>query len=161
MPILEKEKVKIYRAGDAVTATVVNDTIYTAIDAREKVIVAVNKATNAEGHSLIAKSEAETSNANSQTALSRATSALENSETAKALSVNAESNANTAFITVRDLEERANRGEFRGEDGRDGAVASASGIFGFEIIDGHLILSYFGDEEPDAEIVNGELILSI
>lgn len=36
MPILDKDKIKVYRAGDAVTATVINDTIDTAIHAREQ-----------------------------------------------------------------------------------------------------------------------------
>lgn len=161
MPILDKDKIKVYRAGDAVTATVINDTIDTAIHAREQSGTTAIKASEAVIRSSEAKSIAEGANAKSGDALAKSAVALENSEKAEMLSATAESKASIAVATVRELEERANSGAFDGKDGRDGSVASAEGMFGFEILNGHLMLSYYGDTEPDVAIVNGELILNL
>lgn len=161
MPVLDKDKVKVYRPGDAVTATVINDTIDTAIDARERAEDAVTKSDKAEIRSLEAMDKATSADTKANNALSVSNEALTNSNTAKELSVSADSKSATAIATVRSLEERANNGEFNGKDGRDGSIASAEGMFGFEILDGHLILSYYGDVEPDISIVNGDLILNI
>lgn len=161
MPILDKDKVKIYRAGDAVTATVVNDTIDTAINAKVRAEEAITRSDGAEIRSLEATEKANTANSKAQEAKETSADALEYSENARELSTAADSKAAAALETVRDLEARANRGEFNGQDGRDGSVATAEGLFGFEIIDGHLILSYYGEEEPDVAIVDGELILNL
>lgn len=161
MPILDKDKVKIYRAGDAVTATVVNDTIDTAINARARAEEAITRSDGANIQSLAATKQADTANNMAQEAKDASANALEFSESARELSTAAESKATAALETVRDLEARANRGEFNGQDGRDGSVATAEGLFGFEIVDGHLMLSYYGEEEPDIAIVDGELRLNL
>jgi hypothetical protein len=161
MPVLDKDKVKVYRPGDAVTATVVNDTIDTAINARDRAEEAVTRSDKAEIRSLEAMEKATSADTKASDAISVSNEALTNSNTAKELSVSADSKSTTAIATVRSLEERANNGEFNGRDGRDGSVASAEGMFGFEILDGHLILSYYGDTEPDISIVDGYLILNI
>lgn len=130
MPVLDKDKVKVYRPGDAVTATVVNDTIDTAINARDRAEEAVTRSDKAEIRSLEAMEKATSADTKASDAISVSNEALTNSDAAKELSVSADSKSTTAIATVRSLEERANNGEFNGRDGapgKNGTLISVNG----------------------------------
>jgi hypothetical protein len=135
------QKPKDYRPGDSVTASVVNDTVDTAVNAHKTSVEASEKAQRSKNESEIAIKDAE--------------QAVIDSAEAKTLSHTANKNAHDALTKATDVLARADRGEFN-----DNAVlVETSGMYGFQVIDGDLWLSYSGESQPDFEINNnGELV---
>lgn len=110
MAILNKNP-KHFMPGDSVTASIINDTIDTAVSAN---ITANN-----------VSSDLQAAKTNSIIALEKAT----------------------------EVEERANSGEF------NAALVEADGMFGFQVVNGELIMSYSGSEAPNISLnENGELV---
>ena len=170
---------KNYKAGDSVSADVINDTIDTAIGAYQKSAGAETAANNAVNLSNSAVNTAEDavnrSNAASDTsnnALNQAQSAhsvVNNAnnfaETAKTDAASAKTDAQTALSKVTTIEQMANSGAFNGAKGADGtnaAFVETSGMYGFQIDgNGDLLLNYSVNNAPDFAINgNGELIYS-
>ena len=132
-----------YKAGDTVTAEIVNDTIETAIAANAT-------ANEASQFAESAKIAAQKAQVDSQQAKQDSTAAKNNAEQAKA-------DAQEALEKANDVAAQAQRGDF---NGTDGVVVPTNGIFGLQIVDGNLILSYEdGTTPPNLRIdAEGNLI---
>lgn len=81
-----------------------------------------------------------------QTAISEANEATSNANTA----------ATYANSVGNDLTERLRRGEFKGEKGDNGVVATISGKFAFQIVNDHLIVFYDDQDDPPNFSINDE-----
>ncbi len=138
-----------YRPGDAVTATVINDTVKTALEAFKTASVSETTSQTALQQAKNAVTDSSAAKAQSEHAVTEASTAVQRSERAYLDMTAVSTCAVSALNKAESILLRASNGEF---NGRDAVLTETAGMYGFQIINGDLILTYSGNTAPDLSI---------